>query len=308
MKIAVLVPEHRNLFADMDPFFFLERGDFPNRICVGAVEEKAGKEADDPAGLMILKLGETTVTLEWIFVKGEYRMKGIGTALMEYAFSFAQDMGAAHLALYLSQNRERTLLCPYESEFLNEYSFIPVSVLSGEWSTDIGSLIKHPAIGVGADKNKATVPVSELKGRRFDALKEYVSGQPATDFLYNREFIVDLSDKDVSRVVLSNVGISGAIFVQESGQSLYVTGLCSSARLDELALLHGALLSAKKKYGADKRIVVLECGEKYKGMLKGLFAGEPVRSCFYEATVKDYMNNLDSFIKPQNRLLAAGMG
>ncbi len=296
MKIAVLLSEHLLYFSGLDPFNFLERGDFPDRICVGAVETNEKSGYDEPVGLMILHLQVDYVSVEWIFVDGQHRMRGIGSALMEHAFNLAANLGFDKLRLYLNEMPDRTLFCPYEADFIKEYSFVPVSLLPGEWSTDVEALMDHPAIGHKAHKNKKTVAVSELNEEQKKKLMEFVQSENSSCFLYNKNYVVELSDRNISRVLLRKDEIKGTIFLQSNGENIYVTGLSCKNREDELSLCHGALMAAGESDGESRGIHVLEYDNIYSGTLKGLFGDEPIRNSIYEASVTDYFEKLNSFV------------
>ena len=247
MKIAVILSEHLKFFEELDPFGFLERGTFPDRVCIGAVVENEEAECDDPAGLLVLKLQVDYITVEWIYVKEEYRMQGIGGALMEYAFNVSEDVGFDKLRLYLNEMPGRPKYCPYEIEFLNDYCFVPVSELNGEFSTTVKKLLKHPVVGASADKNKKTVAAAELSDSQKQAFRKYVDKKDSTGFLYDKSYVMKFADKNISRVVQGKEGVSGAILVQNNGENLYVTGLSFEGRSDELALCHGALLAMTRR-------------------------------------------------------------
>lgn len=96
---------------------------------------------------------------------------------MEYAFTLSSNLGFDKLRFYLNEIPERNLICPYEADFLKDYSFVPVSALPGEWSTEAGALLDHPAIERKAHKNKKTVAVSELNDDQKKKLKEFVESE-----------------------------------------------------------------------------------------------------------------------------------
>lgn len=132
MKTAILLEEHFDYFAELDPFELLDRALSPDRVCLGTVIEGKDGGYDIPAALMILRMTEEKAIVEWIFVRPELRMHGIGSDLMAHAFKVA--LAAGYDKLYLSREKSPDWkdICQYEDSFLEEYSFENEEELTGE--------------------------------------------------------------------------------------------------------------------------------------------------------------------------------
>ena len=61
MKTAIVLEEHLDYFAELDPFGLLKRALFPDRVCLGTVLERKDGWNDVPAALMILHMMEKKV-------------------------------------------------------------------------------------------------------------------------------------------------------------------------------------------------------------------------------------------------------
>ena len=295
MKTAILLREHMDFFKELDPFCFLDRAVFPDKICIGTVLTGADDGYDLPVGLMILKAKVKSVTVEWIYVRPEYRMQHIGTMLMNYAFRMAEGSGCDALRLYRTFNEGRKEICCHENAFLSEYAFEPEIELGGEWTAEVGSLLWHPVIGEGADKLVRTQPLRQLDDDGKSALRALLSPEKEGAFLYNFRFFFSLSDEDVSRVIVKNGKVTAAIFVQLGEEALYVTGLYGKSRLENMALLHGALMAARDKYGPSQKICVIKYNNSFRGMLKALFGESYVRNVIYTSSVAEHNSKALSF-------------
>ena len=293
MKTAIILKEHLANFAELDPFGFLERADFPDRVCIGTVMEKKDGGDDIPAALMVLHIMEDKVIVEWLYVRDEMRKKGIGSELMAQAYKVALSSGYDRLYLSRSKNPNRNQLCLYEDDFLAEYNFEDEKPLPGEWTCSISDLIDNPRMSKIAENYKDTVSLKNLDEEKKQALEEFLSGKDSEDFLFESSFALDLSDEEVSRVLIEDGIIKGAIFVQNVSDELYVTGLCGNEKKDNLDLCFGATMSASKKYGMDMPVHVLKYNDKNLDLVKELIKGQPLRTSICSSSVEDYYEAVD---------------
>ena len=90
MKTVLVADNDRGYYNDMLPGELMFLLYDPDMILVGVVDET--DEGAVPAALMILCGGkDKTAILEWLFVKEEYRGRGIGEDLMMQAFALAKE-------------------------------------------------------------------------------------------------------------------------------------------------------------------------------------------------------------------------
>ncbi|MCR5402609.1 MAG: GNAT family N-acetyltransferase [Butyrivibrio sp.] len=295
MRTAIIIEEHFDFFADLDPFGYLDRAEFPDRVCIGSVAEGKDGGEDIPAGLMILHIMDEKVIVEWIYVRPEFRMHGIGSELMAYAFKAAQASGFERLYLSRDKVPGREDICLYEDDFLSEYSFENEENFSGEWTQVIKDLLDNPLLGEAATKHKKTKPLSSLDDQKLLEFKELIIEKGDHGFLYEPAYTDEFADRDVSRVIIDGGRITGGILVQYSGDDLYITGIYSEDRMDSIALCHGALMAAKEKYGEEKSVHILKYDDAYLELLTGLLGDECLKESICSASVDDYYEVLYSF-------------
>lgn len=295
MKTAIILEEHISLFAELDPFGFLDRAYFPDRVCLGTVVEGKDGGNDIPAGLMILHMMDKMVIVEWIYVRPELRMHGIGSSLMAHAFKSAEAAGYDRLYLSRDMLPDRDKVCLYEEDFFSEYNFEDEKGFSGEWIKSVSDMLKHPVLGKNADRHKKTYSLNELSDLKLLELKEYVMDKDGDFFLYEPAFTDEFADKDISRVLIEKDRITGVILIQDGGDELYITGLFSENRMDNVALCHGALMAIEAKYGKEKAVHVLKYRNTDLDLVTGLLGDEHLGGSILSASVSDYYDAVDSF-------------
>ena len=295
MKTAIVLEEHLDYFAELDPFGLLKRALFPDRVCLGTVLERKDGGNDVPAALMILHMMEKKVIVEWIFVREELRKRGLGSTLMGYAFKAAVSAGCDRL--YLSRDRlpDRDKLCVFEEDFLSDFNFTDEDEHSGEWIFSVEDLLKNPNMAKAAKDYSDTGALKSLDAGQQLKLKKYLIDNDEDNFLYDPAFADEFADPDVSRVLVDEKGIKGTIFVQNSEDDLYVTGLCGKDRKDDMDLCLGATMAASKKYGMDKKVHVIKYNDKDLDLVKDLVKKDPVETSLSSTSVDNYYNALEEF-------------
>ena len=121
MKLVLIKEEEKVLFAELDPFGFLDSEERVNELCFGAVEE--GEDGDIPVGLMICFHDDELMMVRWLLVAPEYRGKGYGDELLSAAFTAAQNAGLKEVGAYLTKDKDRELICPDEEMYLKMNAF-----------------------------------------------------------------------------------------------------------------------------------------------------------------------------------------
>ncbi|MBR3307570.1 MAG: hypothetical protein IKI75_10025 [Lachnospiraceae bacterium] len=306
MKTAILTDEHRELFAEMDPFFFLERGGLPNRVCIGAVMEGGEGAFDDPAGLMVLCIEREAVTVEWICVRGKYRMQKVGSVLMAIAFRAAHDSGHERLNMYVNREFGRKDVCLYESAFLSDYGFKKDKELPGEWAAELGELDGSYIDGVGEGK-KLSLPLGGLRGDTREEFYRELEGLDGKAFLYDPVTAADMADQELSRVYYNEGKLKSLVFIEKLGENLYITGFWGESNLSLAMAFAPAIENAVKKYGNNRQIRLIKNSSKNRETALCFFPDPPAKSSGYYASVTDYYSEMkDLEVDPEEVVMISG--
>ncbi|MBR5421421.1 MAG: GNAT family N-acetyltransferase [Lachnospiraceae bacterium] len=290
MKISMLREEYYDFFAELDPFFFLERAQLPGYLCLGAVME--GEPFDKPAALMVLRASEDALIVEWLFVKGEYRMQAVGRDMMGHAFRLAREGGLEKLCLYVNKEYGRSEVCLFEKSFLDEYNFTLEQKLGGEWLTDVESILALPGYEDAEDILPETQPLGSLKSTERSAFLQEMAKNDKAVMLFPSDDSDIGFDPELSRISHSGGKITGAILYLDIQSSLYVCGMLARNKTELQALVWSSVSAAAKKYGADKQLRIICYTEQYKQQLKDLLPDEAVQNELFTASVEEYFATL----------------
>ncbi len=294
MKEGIILKEHLGFFAELDPFGILERAYFPDRICVGSVIEDRNGGFDEPAGIMVLKVEENRVVIEWICVRPQVRMRGIGGRLMNLAFKIAAGRGCKEIMAVTAPYEDRDEICPGEKDFLEDYSFSRSEGHFEEYVSDAATLLRSIVPKCSEHEQKKTYALAALLEATEEALIAVSDPDLYRDFMYDGRYCLELSDPDISRILVRGKKIVGGITVQKCEDSLYVTGLAGEYG-DCIIPALDAAREAVVKYGKNQIVKLIRYSDSYSGLAKDIFGTDPVVGSFYVADVVNYVKRMMSF-------------
>ena len=297
MKITGIKKEHLDLFADMDPLEYLERADFPDRICLGAFLEDEETGTDDPAGLMILRKSEDSLTVEWICVRAKYRYRGVGSSLMDHAYEMADDMGFKKLQIYLNSDYGRDEICPGEEDFVEEFNIEDSEELYGEWIAETRDLSKLDFMESEDVPEMSCHSLIEMDARR---VKEFLGKQNENEdsaFLYNpKNAGARILDDDTSMFLVRDGKISGAVLSQMCGETLFVVGFLANSKSEAKMLLKHFVKSVGRKYGARQEIRVIKYTDLYNEISKDILHIGKIENRMYISDVEKHFVAKERFV------------
>ncbi len=304
MKITEIKKEHLDLFADMDPLEYLERADFPDRICLGAFLENEKTGADEPAGLMILRKSEDSLTVEWICVRAQFRYRGIGSALMDHAYEMADETGLRKLHMYLNSDYGRSEVCPGEQDFIEEFNIDGFKELYGEWTTETRRLLKLPFMEHGCAPGMVCKSLKELDARITNEFLDRQYRNEDMDLLYTpQKQGIRILDEDTSVFSLKDGRISGALLAQMCGETLFVVGFLANSRSESELLLRNFIEKVKKKYNADQEIRIIKYTDLYVEIPEDFLRAGKINNRMYTSDVEKHFIAKERFVPSDDDIL-----
>ena len=307
MKIGILMKEQRELFADMDPFWMMERLELPGYFAMAATEFDEEENSELPAGLMIGEILSDKLIVEWIYVQNEFRSRGIGAQLLDAAFTIARKNNLPTVCAYLSEEWGRELVCPSEEVFLEAYGFGNRSSLAGEWLTNLQALSEQEYFQQPTDDLPIVTPLQQLTRSQAKTALDTLAGKEDAAMLCPINGQQASFDEELSFLLSSKGEIKGGILVKCLSRNrnevregkvvllakekvLYPVLLCASSESEQQALLSAALQAAMKKYAKDTEVHILLRDDRLDPFLKKLRLDDAIPCSMLSANVEEYFH------------------
>ena len=314
MKITELRKEHRDFFADMDPLMFLERTEFPDRVClvafIGEEDDEKAKGKDIPAGLLIYRKAKECLMIEWVCVRAQYRYDGVGSELVDKVFGIAQEKGMDTVEIYLNGEYGREEICPGEEDYIDDFLFGGEKKLFGEWLIETRNLLKSAVCSETDPKEFQCRCLKDIAPSQLNSdLKTLVSKEEFNALYDMSEYGFGPIDRETGFISYMGNKPSGAILTVMSGETLYVTGFIASRKSEASMLARYAIKAAGKKYGGSQEVRIIKYTEDYTDIIEAVAAGlkgvKPVRNTVYSADVKKHIETVAAFV-PDAEVITIG--
>ena len=306
MRIVRLKKEQREYFLDMDPFYLMERLEFPGSFALAALAENETESGEIPAGLMICTLKSDRLVIEWLCVVAAYRMKGIGEQLLTEAFEAARQGKLQTVCAAISREGLRERIYPEDERFFKQRLFVERRSLPGEWLTDVRTIASIPYFKRKPEEGFKVYPLRHLTGTKRSEAIAALAGPENQQVLYPLKDGGDLLDQDVSLLLLAKGRPCGACLVQCVTTPVYQVHAGSVMKTGEHQTLYpvlfyagsdraaGVLLSAvvreaERKYVPDTAIRVVIRDSNYGSLMEKLVPEAHIDSWFLTAQVADYV-------------------
>lgn len=304
MRIVRLTKEQREFFLGMDPFFMMERLEFPGSFALAALETDETTHTDLPAGFLICSLGRERLVIEWLYVAPVHRMKGVGEQLLLAAFDAAVSGSLKTVCASMNRMNQRELVCPEQELYFQQRLFLTRQELPGEWVTDIRTIASNPYFNRKMETNDQICYLRYLSGAKRS---EYVTALAASvPVLYLVDKKSALLDADLSLFLFQDEKLCGGFLAQcvntpiyevtkgvilQTGerQTLYPVLFRASSKKVAGALLSAAVEAAQRKYEPDTAVHVILRDSNLAVLMENLAPGTHVESWFLTAQVQDYV-------------------
>ncbi len=225
-----------------------------NTMALGVVSD--GK----PSALLVTSFAEETIWLDWLYVKEEYRKKGIGGMVLYRLIDCINGFG--DLYLYTACSTEM-------KEFLDKMGFeFPLNPSYSEFRAPLSGVAKLPSDGE-SDNIRSLYDISDtelnqLNNILIDPSLESVGIRVPVDIkAYQKE----------SSVYIEDDKIKAMLFLQKVNDTINISYAYSASAKDGAKLIH--LFSHAKKlikdhYGADIEISATSLNEKSEKLISTL--------------------------------------
>lgn len=306
MRIVRLKKEQRDFFLNMDPFYMMERLEFPGSFALAALTENETGTGEVPAGLMICTLKPDRLVIEWLCVAAAYRTKGIGEQLLIEAFESVQQGPVQTVCAYINRENLRERIYPEDEQYFKQRLFQERTDLPGEWLTDVRTIASLPYFKRKQEEGFQAYPLRHLTGTKRSEVMAAFAGLDAIPTLYPLRAGRDVLDQDLSLLLLQNGKPCGAFLVQcitspvyevhagrvvktEERQTLYPVMFYAGSEKAAGMLLSDVVREAERKYAPETAVRVILRDSNYAALMDKLVPDAHIDSWFLTAKLDDYV-------------------
>lgn len=305
MKIIPLKREQKLRAIDMDPFCMLSYMDFSKGNAMVAVEEN--ETGENWIGLMVYVRREESLEIKWIYVKQEFRFSGIGEKLLAIAFELSIQEQLKTVNAYFNRDEQREELFSGSEQYFRERLFLTKKELSGEWNTDVQTIVAHPFF---AGKNEHSYQVYPLRYLGHSERKEKLSKLFGKKLKQTSYLLEDndalLFDPDLSLLILKGEKVCGGFLAQcvvtphaEAGEdktlqlgthnTLYPVLFHAESTREAMTILKELVGKLKEKYSPDTAIRIVLKDNKHEALMKSIAPDACIENWVLTANVSDYV-------------------
>ena len=194
-EIFEIRKKHAGMFEALDPYGYSCLAGMGNVHCFVAIEQLVG--GDYPVGIAAVSFGEKDTYVLWLYIREEYRAKGIGEKLFGKICELADAKGADKLHVLIpkmGENESYPLNLEYyfyERGFVDAGSYLDEFWLHGDL---LGSILQKDDKGPGG-----AVSLSSLSRQQMQTFADVVRmhfGLPYKGTVYDRDVSCARFDKD----------------------------------------------------------------------------------------------------------------
>lgn len=276
-----------DMFVDMDPLMYTERLAMPDRMAIGATVFDEKLKEERPAGLMMCIRRHNMLFIEWLAVRREYRVQGIGEALLIRAFEAAQRERLPQVCAYMNEEYGRGEICPGDREYFMDRLFQRQLELPGEWELEAGQLLKKLSAKETGEKTvaRSLQSVGKTEGLR---LIEELKKEKNFEENYDLAGHYRLLSHDESFLYERGGRIKAAIFLQRAGESLYQVGFYAENEEAARIVIKHAMSCVARTDGRDATVRFSPLKKRYGQYLEKLAPGKKIRNYIMAAEVSAY--------------------
>ena len=266
MKREKITLENMDFYGGLDPFELLPRVGLYGHTGVGL------REGDTPVGVLILDHEKDTLFIEWMYIAGGYRCRGLGEELLELSYSLALSCGLTEVSALIPGYRGRQQICPIERGYLMDRYLDKTVSYAPEWRLTL--------MDIGRSKRVSDAIKSEASGE-FATLASFSAGDrhrvidmlkddPDVSMLYPIQKDSLIIDDDISVLCRENKKLAGAAIFATAGDDIYLIAFTAVKKNAAEAVLLKALQAANKKYPKDTTINICFKEEGYEDVYEAL--------------------------------------
>ncbi|MCR5251290.1 MAG: hypothetical protein K6E50_11850 [Lachnospiraceae bacterium] len=288
MRIVRISKEERRYLTRLDPWSMLDGLEFPGYFALAAVAEDPQKKRELPVGLMICNVQQDRLLIDWLFVDGLLRGRGIGEKLLCEAFLVADRLGLSVLGAYLNREYWREAVCEGEEIYFREHLFEREEKLWGEWNSDLWILSKQDYFRKKPEGVLQSDRLGELPARQAVEAFQRLAGEKEAALLCDPNLIRSYLDRDISVMLFSGAELRGALLVHALDKTIYPVCFYAAGEKEKADLLHSALQNALEKFGGGAGIRLRLFTKRCRDLLRAVLPEGRVENRLLLANVADF--------------------
>ncbi len=186
----------------------------------------AGFIDTQPIGIIVLMKKDKNWALSWIYVLPEYREQGIGSKLLDKAILVAKKNGTHNLEVVLegeTQEGKQFMSMLSHRNFFIDFHMEPIFSATKDQLNHALFYTKPEILGSNIPSGDAIIPLRNAKPRQLERFIR--SRERRHNYVASRADYIS-SDPQLSRLLISNSQIVGAILVDPVGEGIYSLDLC----------------------------------------------------------------------------------
>lgn len=274
IKIFRLHESERQFFEQLDPFEKLRLLEHPYGFALGAVVED--EESAFPAALCCGTLSDEKAAIEWLVVRPEYQLQGIGDSMLDLVFRIARSAGVENVAAIILPEYTKEKYLKNAKQYFVDQLFTVENNIGGDMDLFLSDLSRSQFMRGRQTGYDNISSFSALKNTdRVSFLKQLSYFENATYDFPMEGFMEDI-DWDISMIGTTKGKIDCALLVSNSMDELFPVYHYSRSgeRSDEV--IAASIRAAAAKYSPNQNVHITMRQEETKALVKkvtGRFTG-----------------------------------
>ena len=290
MRIETLTIEEIKTFNKFDPFGTLKKLVFPNYFAVAAYE-KDEHFNEIPTGVIVACENDDDVCIDWFYVRGNYRKRGIGEALIKKVFDVAVELDKKQVFFKLKRAVGLAEKTDDLKSYLKHRMFTETNMKYFEYIIDLPGFTDNPVIAVDNRKTLKAKPLGVLKPAEVMKALKMLMGEKTASSLYNMGEYTPVFDAKLSSVLMFEEEACGLLLMKSTGNDCYPVFLYSESFQETSALMVCSGLLASLYMPEKSNIKILLSDKEIQSYLKKVFPDYRYEVELVMADMSSYTND-----------------
>ncbi|MBO6216015.1 MAG: hypothetical protein J6N76_10895 [Lachnospiraceae bacterium] len=299
MKIRRIAPDERGVLEDMDPFDILYMSGLPGYYCMGAFLDDASGEV--LAGVILFGVS-SGITIEWLYVKKEYRSKSIGEKLIRIPYDMAVASKTKSLYAYIADSKRFEKRLPAGESFFSDRYFERAIKAPGIWHQGISDILSSRTEAKPGDEILSeTLSLSELTAPQIRGIISKIKSRR------DAEYLCDFSESDIDKEcsVACGLGDKGALILIRLQGRLVMVGYYADSMETAAALFYQAAKKAASSCPFFYELYLIFRNKSNEEILKRLSGNKHIPGRLLSADIIMYIGAMNEEVTVQYDFLEA---